>query len=374
MLSDPFSSIVGQAGAVRTLKRALIDGRLTNAFMFVGPDGCGRFTTALAFSKALLCADGGCGHCRSCQRIDRLIHPDLCIIEPEGEWLLIDQVHEVISESQLNPIESARRVTIFPAAERFNTPSANAFLKTLEEPEPGNVYILIASDEDDVLPTITSRCEKIRFLRIEAAQAATIAAEVTGVSMEAARAAVRSSKGSIGMTIMLLQDGAARRIQDLVSGFLSAQDPDCLASMAFSDNIRSTIDSALNELKLNQEKEVEQLISVYGEGRGTAGLKDRLMKRQKRQMKAARQTYLNLVMDEAVRWYRDHLMVQRQDSMSDNVTSDNVFEATRATQSAIEKIDCAREMLKYQVSEQSVLEDLAMCLGDNNAGSHRRIV
>jgi DNA polymerase-3 subunit delta' len=164
-----FAAIQGQEAALTFLRRALERGRIPGAFLFLGPHHVGKRGAALALAKALNCEqppDGppdACDACPSCRKIDAAVHPDVVTVEPDGQFIKIDQVREVTDLLALNPALARRRVVVLAEAERMNPQAANAFLKTLEEPPADTLIVLCADAGARLPPTIVSRCVPVRF-------------------------------------------------------------------------------------------------------------------------------------------------------------------------------------------------------------------
>ena len=136
--------------------------------------------------------------CFSYRRVERGSHPDVTELVPEGaRAYLVEQIREVVTAAQYAPTMGRRRIFIFNRADLMNQASANAFLKTLEEPEAGVVFILIAPNETAVLPTILSRCQAVRFRTIPAAEGRGLVARRTGVDPERAAFALAACEGSV---------------------------------------------------------------------------------------------------------------------------------------------------------------------------------
>ena len=165
-------SAAGQPRAAALLDRALATGRVAHAYAFVGPAGSGRTATALAFAAALLCGQGGCGACRTCALAAQRQHPDLHVIvptPPEGNprgprAIRIGAIRELERRAWLRPAMAARKVFVLDDADRMTEDAPQAFLKTLEEPPPGTVIVLVLSRLRAVPATIISRCQVVRFL------------------------------------------------------------------------------------------------------------------------------------------------------------------------------------------------------------------
>lgn len=169
-------NLIGHEWAVDMLKKHVINGTTRHAYLFSGPPGLGRRTLALRFAQALNCetpTDAGipCRTCRDCQQIEAMQHADLSVVqaESEGGILKVDQIREARKTLILKPYMSKYRVALFLRFQEANDNAANALLKTLEEAPSYAVLILTADSPEQLLPTITSRCEvlRLRTLRIE---------------------------------------------------------------------------------------------------------------------------------------------------------------------------------------------------------------
>ena len=164
----PFDQIRGQESAVTILRNALRSGRLAHAYLFIGPEGVGKRLTALTLAKALNCqsppAEGeSCERCSSCLKVNSSNHADVILVEPAGEVLKIDQVRELQRRLRYRPLEGGKRVCILDSADRLNDAASNALLKTLEEPPAETHLFLITSRPHQLLPTILSRCQWVKF-------------------------------------------------------------------------------------------------------------------------------------------------------------------------------------------------------------------
>src|SRR5918911_1036671 len=155
---DIFEGVLGNETALRILVRALESGEVSQAYLFYGPPGVGKRMVALRFGAALV-AGGDAG---AEDRALRGLHPDLAEIIPQGAFTSIAQVREIVRLATSRPFEGARRVFILQA-DTLNVQAANALLKTLEEPEGGAVFVLLAAEREGVLPTILSRAQAVRF-------------------------------------------------------------------------------------------------------------------------------------------------------------------------------------------------------------------
>jgi DNA polymerase-3 subunit delta' len=202
----PFTEIAGHANAIRAIKRILKSGRVAHAYLFSGPEGVGKQKVATAFVEALFCEKGeGCGVCISCRKIASGNHPDIHLLEPDGQFIKVDQVRALQKELAYRPYEAPRKVCIIDGADKFNLSSGNSLLKTLEEP-PGNaLMILLAANLEAVLPTIRSRCQLIPFTGVPLAEISAYL-ERTGIDPDSARVAASLADGSIAKAAALCSE------------------------------------------------------------------------------------------------------------------------------------------------------------------------
>ncbi len=198
--------IVGHEWAVELLRENVSHGQQRHAYLFTGPPGIGRRTLALRFSQSLNCLQppekgGYCGICRSCQRIEKMAHPDLHIIQSQemGGVLKVDEIRELQHSLSLTPYEAQFRVALILRFEEANLSTANALLKTLEEPSSRVVMILTADNSEMLLPTIVSRCEVLRLRPLSVATLEKGLQEKWGDNFEKASFLARISNGCPGL-------------------------------------------------------------------------------------------------------------------------------------------------------------------------------
>ena len=222
----PFQALVGHHRALALLTRAIARGTLPPALLLAGPEGIGKRRTALAIAETLNCREpravgdfeiDACGTCEACRRIARGVHPDVLIVEPgETGSIKIEQIRDVIGQAAYRPFEGRRRAVIVDEADALVTQAQNALLKTLEEPPSGSVFILVSSLPDVLLPTVRSRCPRLRFGALPAADVAGVLMRDHGHAETEARAAAADADGSVGRAL-------AARTADLVGARDSAQ-------------------------------------------------------------------------------------------------------------------------------------------------------
>jgi len=212
-----FSSVIGHDWAVSLLLHSVEQDHASHAYLFTGIDHIGKSTLARILAQALNCVASPrpCGQCRTCKLIAAGKYPDLHLVAPEGNTLKIDQVRALQHDLALSPMEGRYRVAVVEGMDRATPEASNALLKTLEEPSPRVVVVLIAPEAEALLPTIVSRCQLIalRPLSVEAVRAALV--ERWQVDGERAETLAHLSGGRLGWAVMAVQDEAllARRAQ-----------------------------------------------------------------------------------------------------------------------------------------------------------------
>ena len=215
----PFRDVAGHQSLLGLLARAVSRDSLPPTLLFAGPEGVGKRRVAIALAQVINCEapvkSGGslqvhdarperdaCGSCPSCQRIERGVHGDVLLIQPgETGAIKIEQAREVVDRASYRPFEGRTRIVIIDEADTLVWQAQNALLKTLEEPPPGSVFILVSSRPDALLPTVRSRCPRLRFGRLSAAEVAAALEQAHGYAAGDARAAAATADGSLGRAL-----------------------------------------------------------------------------------------------------------------------------------------------------------------------------
>ncbi len=241
------SGLKGQERAKKLLRRSISSGRLPHACLFRGPDGVGKTLFARTVAAALNCAGKGgaddplfaCGSCAPCRRYAGGNHPDFLLVSPEGAGIRVGQIRELIRALEFAPSEAATRVVVLEDVHAMTTQAANALLKTLEEPRPGNLFILTAAAAGELLPTIISRCQCIAFAPLAHRDVAEILAG-HGVAREEAALLARLAGGSPGQALALRKFDIVplwRRLVAFLSDDDKSNDRHLLELLDFADKM-----------------------------------------------------------------------------------------------------------------------------------------
>lgn len=166
-----FAQLVGQEAVATTLSNALRANRIAPAYLFAGPRGTGKTSSARILAKSLNClssngpTDNPCGECQMCQSIIKGTSLDVIEIDAASNTG-VDNIRELIEKAQFAPVRGRHKVYIIDEIHMLSTSAFNAMLKTLEEPPERVVFVLATTDPQRVLPTIISRCQRFDFRRI----------------------------------------------------------------------------------------------------------------------------------------------------------------------------------------------------------------
>ncbi len=207
----PFCQLTGHRHLLDLIARAATRGSLPPSVIFAGPEGVGKRMAAVGLAQLMNCltptlqpggASDVCGTCASCKRIARGVHADVLLIEPGDTGVIkIDQVRDAVERSAYRPFEGRRRVVIVDDADLMNADAQNALLKTLEEPPAASTFVLVTSRPDMLLPTVRSRCQRLRFGRLSPADVASVLMSTHHYAAADAHAAASLSDGSLGLAL-----------------------------------------------------------------------------------------------------------------------------------------------------------------------------
>ncbi len=310
--------------SIESLARQMSADGLAHSWLLLGSTGSDKGAAAVAMAAAVNCDVApmlGCGDCSTCLRILRHRHPDVHHVSPEGTFILVDQIREsVIAEATRSPFEATSKVFILEEADRMNPAAQNALLKTLEEPGPGTMFILLSAREEELLETIRSRCRVIhlqrafprntsrRFCRLRESPATRLCLP-PAFEGDLHRARSLTGSGRVGASLAVVIDPSPA---DVGGG---------RSRSGRRDRERSR--EAVREREAHQKDEVVELAEALGEGRGTASARNALAKRHKRELRRVEEAVLADALDTMGSFYRDVLAFR---SGGESVTNLDVLE------------------------------------------------
>lgn len=260
-----WDDVLNQERAIEGLRRAVSGNRVAHAYLFHGPDGVGKRAVALAFAQTLQCErgeDAPCGQCTGCSKVARMLHPDVHVLFPyprdtdtedvaeriqrlgqhpyaavdfvrrpslsdptetsnKQVMYHVDRINEDLRPSMsYKPLEGRYKVVLMTDADLMRVEAANAFLKLLEEPGARTVFLLTTKRPDRLLPTILSRCQRLRFDPLPATSIERALVERDGIDPDEAAALARMADGSYTRALDLAGNEALMADRRLVLRFL----------------------------------------------------------------------------------------------------------------------------------------------------------
>ncbi len=300
-----FEGVVGQPKAVARLMAAAR--RPVHAYLLHGPPGSGKRAAARGLAAALLCPKGGCGVCNVCRRALNGTHPDLVVVERSGASLDVDEARTIVSRAQRRPLESARQVLMVTDVHLADR-AAPALLKTVEEPPPSTVFVLLADDLPPSLATIVSRCVQIPFDPLpDSAVADWLVAR--GVDPDHAASVAGASGGRLDRARLLVSDAGFVARQDQWRSVPSRLDGTGAAAATVASELLESADDALAPLRAQHEQELATLAEqaeLVG-AKGTPG-KRHVEEGHKREERRWRTDDLRLGLATLAGVYRDRLL------------------------------------------------------------------
>lgn len=361
-----YAGVVGQDRAIALLRAAAA--RPVHAYLLVGPAGTGKAVAASSFAASLLCPTAG-NHttaelCDSCRRVIEGLHPDVVNVEREGASISMGAAREVTRSAFMSPVEGERKVIILHDFHLVRD-TGPALLKTLEEPPPSTVFVVLAEYLPPELTTIASRCVTVGFDPLSPRQVveALIAA---GVEADRAQALADASGGRLERARLLATDPRFEVRRRTWHEIPTRLDGSMATAAAVADELAALLDESVLPLKEQQARELETLTArnarnaeVVGSGRAAkgraratkaalnAGVAD-LEERQRREQRRLRTDELRTGMAVLAGAYRERL--------SDGIGTERHRRA--AAIEAIGHVDRAVRNLQYNPGELLLLQAL----------------
>jgi DNA polymerase-3 subunit delta' len=300
-----FEEVVGQPRAVAQLMAAAR--RPVHAYLLHGPPGSGKRAAARGLAAALLCPEGGCGVCNACRRARAGTHPDLVVVERTGASITVADAQSIVTRAQRRPLEAARQV-LMVADVHLARESVPALLKTVEEPPPATVFVLLADDLPPNLATIVSRCVQVTF---DAVATETVVAWLVshGVDPEHAESVARASGGSLDRARLLVSDQGFVARQEQWRSVPTRLDGTGAAAAALSTELLTAADAALAPLR---EQHAAELVALADQAdavgaRGITGRKQ-VEEGHRREERRWRTADLRFGLATLAEVYRDRLL------------------------------------------------------------------
>ena len=206
-------------------------GKLPHALLFAGPRGVGKRTMAVELVKNLFCEKGtACGTCRGCRNVDSGLHPDFTYVSGEAS-IKIDELRAIMKEVYESPFEAPVRVVLIDNAELMTHEAANALLKTLEEPPPSNLFVLVSSREQEIPLTVRSRCMRLGFGPLSTGDLCAYFERMLRLDGQRARVLAAISSGSIASGLFWMEEEHYRMRQRIAELLISGKQASANAAL-----------------------------------------------------------------------------------------------------------------------------------------------
>jgi len=271
-----FESIIDQDRPIRILTAFLQKGNIPHALLFTGIEGVGKERAAVTLAMACNCAENRaesdservdvhisdhsnasrpsttkpCGSCKSCRKIESDNHPDIIRLKPSGPFIKIDQIRTLCQTLAMKPYEAGMRVVIISDAQAMNPAAGNALLKMLEEPPARTILILVAAHTSDLLPTIVSRCQHIRFNPVSQINLESVLVREHGIDSADAAVIATMAGGSVSRALRMYRTHWIKRRYWLISELESVSAGSVNRLLAFGDQLAKNKDDLPDALEV----------------------------------------------------------------------------------------------------------------------------
>jgi len=245
------------------------------SLLFSGEKDLGKMTTALNFSKALLCLNqkkwGGCNNCESCKLFDLNLHPDLKIIETKGDNISIDEIKGKEEENKEGAIQflsyypqiSPLKIIIINEAEKLTYEAQNAFLKTLEEPPKNSLIILVSSQPEKLLLTVRSRVINLKFKPAFKEKIAKYLQKEFLVEETKAFRIAKESRGKIGLAIKLLDKNYLKEREEIFKEFINLSNKSFIFKSNYLDEKIKSLEENENSNERKKTNKIREMIELW---------------------------------------------------------------------------------------------------------------
>lgn len=252
-----FTHIIGQSLLIDQLKTMLSSGRIAHSYIFTGPAGVGKKAISNIFAKALVCQKNRqepCDICQSCRQFESGNHPDIFRVVSDKKTIGVDIIRDMESDIKVKPFQGNRKIYIIDKADTMTPQAQNALLKTLEEPPGYAVILLLADNISSLLPTVLSRCQRIKIPRLSPLHIASIIENRLGIPREQALVFAKLSEGLPGKALELAGSQEYQQLREdvlrLIEKLANANVLEAMEYVRFFEERKDRLDDVLDLLEL----------------------------------------------------------------------------------------------------------------------------
>ncbi|MBS4535914.1 DNA polymerase III subunit delta' [Clostridium sp. D2Q-14] len=275
-----FSDVIGQERIIKSLQNTIKNESIGHGYIFEGKKGIGKTMMAKIFSKALLCKEKGinpCGVCNSCIKFESFNHPDFHMEKPLGKSFKKEQIEDIQRGIRVLPYEGDRKIFIISDADKMTISAQNSFLKSLEEPPKDTIIIMMVENTKNLLPTIISRSQRLKFTPIRNDKIQDYLNKKYNIDKDKAHMIADFSRGNIGRAREICESEEFNQIResliDVINNNIGTDSFKSFTNSDFFENNKDEIDNVLdmmlvwfrdlliyketnnNELIINRDKE-----------------------------------------------------------------------------------------------------------------------
>lgn len=358
-----WSKLKGQTLAVTRVQKIITEGKVSHAYLFLGPRGVGKSLAAKIFAAALNCP-WQCGSCPTCRSFLNLTNQNLLWLEPEGTQIVLGQIAEINHFVQLKNIENEVKVVVINEADKLNLEAANALLKVLEEPATACVFILVSDLAKPLLPTIISRCQVIHFTALPPAIVEDILLSSTKIEPSDAKLAATICGGKVGDSELLIKSGLLH-IREQLFYHLATEPLDLRQAVKLTELI-------INKVKEIVKEETEALFKANAEYEQWLKLQNKLARRieqqNKRLINKIEADAYRLILQMLSSLFRDLFLID-QNLEKKFIINKDFFQQLKglrqkiAPEAALRAVREAQLQLEKNVKPRLVLENFFLSLG-----------
>lgn len=362
-----WDQIAGQTETIDYLRTTISRDSLSHAYLFLGPRGVGKRTTAKVLAAAVNCSQGGCGECSSCLKVLHETHPDVLFVEPEGNFVTIGQIRKLQHEANLKRFEGRYKVCIIDEAESMTLAAANAMLKILEEPPDDLVFILVATDVETMPSTTVSRCQLVKFKPIPAREMAGILINQHRLSLDQAELVTKISSGVFGHALEFARlPGRLKRRQRILKVVEGLEEVDEFKLSQVAEQFIEEARKPLESLRKCQKDELAEFEELAVSEVHAAYVRRHLAQKHKRQLSREERQGFDEILDILASWYRDLLCLAEGGCQELLVNMDHLEQLKSQAQTissgqaegAVEAIRRTKELLRRNVNMHLAFEVL----------------